>query len=503
MSTTSANQPDPAAPATAPTTAPTTASTTAPAADAAAAHLRDLIDFVVASPSSYHAADVVRRRLVAAGATVVDEAGPFPAAPGAYVVVRGGAVAAWRIPEELSDAPSPGFRIAGSHTDSPGFRLKPNPASWAAGYAQAAVEVYGGPLIGAWTDREIEFAGRVVTRDGAEHLARTGPIARIPQLAIHLNRGVNDQGLKLDKQAHTAPVVALATGPAGASAIADAVARAAGVDAADLAAWDLITCDTQEPRTFGVGGDFLASGRLDNLLSVHASLVAFEQLLADGSAAATASPAGDRGADIPVLVAFDHEEVGSASTTGAAGPFLEDILGRIVNAVGAAASGADSGSGSGATSGAESGSESESASEIRGRWFRRSSCLSVDGAHAVHPNYVGEHEPGHLPRLDGGPVVKINANQRYATDAVTQALFERVTAAAGERIGETIPVQYFVSSNAKPCGSTIGPITATRLGIPTADVGAAMLSMHSPREMCGVRDPWWLAEILRSYWDGH
>ena len=516
MSNTSAHQSDSTRPAADPAANPATDR----AADPAAAHLRDLIEFVVASPSSYHAADVVRRRLVAAGATVVDEAGPFPTGPGAYVVVRGGAVAAWRVPEALSDAAAPGFRIAGSHTDSPGFRLKPNPASWTLGYAQAAVEVYGGPLIGAWTDREIEFAGRVVTRDGAEHLARTGPIARIPQLAIHLNRGVNDQGLKLDKQAHTAPVVALADGPAGTGAIAAAIARSAGVDVADLVAWDLITCDTQEPRTFGIDGDFLASGRLDNLLSVHASLVAFEQLLAyDGTSGDSAgkTSAGDSATDIPatdipVLVAFDHEEVGSASTTGAAGPFLEDILGRIVGAAVNATVNPTRGATAGATRGAnpsgtddgESGSVApESESEARGRWFRRSSCLSVDGAHAVHPNYAGDHEPGHLPRLDGGPVVKVNANQRYATDAVTQALFERVTAAAGERIGETIPVQYFVSSNAKPCGSTIGPITATRLGIPTVDVGAAMLSMHSPREMCGVRDPWWLAEILRSYWSGH
>lgn len=453
-----------------------TEQTTAPSPDRAAdAHLRDLIGFIMASPSSYHAADVVRRRLVAAGATVVDEADPFPSEPGAYVVVRGGAVAAWIVPDGRDGASAPGFRIVGSHTDSPGFRLKPNPGAAAAGYAQAAVEVYGGPLIGAWTDREIEFAGRVVTRDGAEHLARTGPVARIPQLAIHLNRGVNEEGLKLDKQAHTAPVIGLAGAAAPAAAIRRAVAASAGVDAGDLVAWDLITCDTQEPRTFGVDNEFLAAGRLDNLLSVHASLVAFETLLADGPAAGTGGSTG--GADIPMLVAFDHEEVGSASTTGAAGPFLEDVLTRIAAAAGASA-------------------------EDTRRRFRRSSCLSADGAHAVHPNYAADHEPGHLPELDGGPVVKLNANQRYATDAVTQALLERVAAAAGERIGEPVPVQYFVSSNRKPCGSTIGPITATRLGIPTVDVGAAMLSMHSPREMCGVRDPWWLAEVIASYWAG-
>ena len=459
--------------------------------------MADLMDFVVASPSSYHAAAEVARRLVAAGATLVDEADAWPSAPGAYVLVRGGAAVAWVVPEGAAGpdaAEGAAFRIVGSHTDSPGFRVKPNPDAGAAGYAQVAVEVYGGPLLGAWTDREIEFAGRVVTRDGRVHLARTGPVARIPQLAIHLNRGVNDEGLKLDRQRHTTPVIGYA-GDAGAftAMLADAAnttnaADAVGespdspVSADDVVAWDLITCDTQPPRTFGVRGEFLSCGRLDNLLSVHASLVAFEHLLADGpasssSASSSADATTDSGRDIPVLVAFDHEEVGSASTTGAAGPLLEDVLRRI-----AAAAGAD-----------EDGMQ---------RMFRRSTCISADGAHAVHPNYVGEHEPGHWPMLDGGPVLKINANQRYATDAVGQGMFERVTAAASREAGETIPVQYFVSSNQKPCGSTIGPITATRLGISTVDVGAAMLSMHSPREMCGIKDPWWLARIIGAYWTG-
>ena len=296
-------------------------------------------------------------RLVAAGATRIEESDAWPSAPGAYVLVRGGAAVAWVVPEEVgraggddrtggasetAAADSAAFRIVGSHTDSPGFRVKPNPNTGAAGYAQVAVEVYGGPLLGAWTDREIEFAGRVVTRDGGVHLARTGPVARIPQLAIHLNRGVNDQGLKLDKQLHTTPVSGYSGGArAFTRMLADAVNRGAanadgadgapegaGVTAEDLVAWDLITCDTQPPRPFGVADEFLACGRLDNLLSVHASLVAFEQLLHDGPSAASATAADDGVADIPVFVAFDHEEVGSASTTGAAGPLLEDVLRR-------------------------------------------------------------------------------------------------------------------------------------------------------------------------------
>ncbi len=433
-------------------------------------YIDDLIEFVAASPSSYHAAAEVARRLRAAGATEISETDQWPSAPGTYVMRRDGAAVAWIVPEGNLDSAEAAFGIVGSHTDSPGFRVKPHPQTSAVGYRQVAVEIYGGALLGAWTDREIEFAGRVVDRSGKVHLVRTGPIARIPQLAIHLNRTVNAEGLKLDPQRHTAPVIALENALNPATGILDVLADRAGVPAEDLVAWDLISADTQRPAIFGAQRDFLASGRLDNLLSVHASLVAFEHLLADGSQHQSL-----KAGLIPLMVAFDHEEVGSASTTGAAGPLLSDVLARISTAAGFS-------------------------EEQRAQVYRRSVCLSADGAHAVHPNYVGEHEPGHHPVLDGGPVVKLNANQRYATDAVGQALVARLAAEASKRTGEEIPVQYFVSSNQQPCGSTIGPITATRIGIQTVDLGAAMLSMHSPREMCGVRDPKWLSDVLLSLW---
>lgn len=432
-------------------------------------HVEDFIGFVHASPSSYHAAVEVVRRLVSAGATEIDEAGQWPSDPGAYVMKRGGAAVAWVVPDLAAtsgEGSVRGFRVVGSHTDSPGFRVKPHPSTSAAGFAQLAVEVYGGALLASWTDRELEFAGRVVSRDGSEHLVRTGPIARIPQLAIHLNRGVNDDGLKLHAQNETTPIFAMTD--SGVDAL-QLIANSAKLGREDIVAWDLYSCDTQVPRVFGAHGEFLASGRIDNLLSVHSSLVAFESLLTSRDANTLNH--------IPVMVAFDHEEVGSASTTGAAGPLLHDVLSRI-----AAARGCDV--------------------EGTQQMYRRSVCLSVDGAHAVHPNYVGEHEPGHHPAINGGPVIKLNANQRYATNAVTQAVVERAIADASQRIGEEIPVQYFVSANHKPCGSTIGPITATRLGIETVDIGAAMLSMHSAREMCGTRDPLWLAELTTSFWQG-
>ena len=429
---------------------------------AALSHVEDLIDFVAASPSSFHAAQQVVDRLSAAGATVVDEHEQWPSEPGAYVLRRDGAAVAWIVPETPA-ADFTGFRIVGSHTDSPGFRVKPNARTSAAGYAQVAVEVYGGALLGSWTDREIEFAGRVIDKSGNEHLARTGPVARIPQLAIHLNRAVNEEGLKLHRQNHTAPIIGLDTFGTDVHQI---IANAAGLSIDDIVAWDLISFDTQQPRTFGAHDEFLASGRLDNLLSVHSSLVAFETLLRQNWSTSTT---------IPVMVAFDHEEVGSASTTGAAGPLLADVLSRI-----AAATGADL--------------------ERTQQLYRGSICLSADGAHGVHPNYAGEHEPGHQPELNAGPVVKINANQRYATTAVGQAEVVRIAAETSKRIGQEVPVQYFVSANHKPCGSTIGPITATRLGIDTIDIGAAMVSMHSAREMCGTIDPWWLAELTVDFW---
>lgn len=410
-------------------------------------HLNDLAGFVQDSPSSFHAAEKVARRLEDAGALRVDESLPYPSEPGAYVVVRDGAVAAWVVPEN----PAGAFRIVGSHTDSPGFRLKPNPQDSSVGYVRAQVEVYGGVLLNAWLDREIEFAGRVVDGNGKGRLVRTGPVGRIPQLAIHLDRAVTSEGLKLDKQRHTAPLLGLA-GDVRDSFGADAVA------------WDLISADTQPPREFGLNGEFFASGRLDNLMSVHASLVAFEGLLHDAHLDS-----------IPLLIANDHEEVGSATATGAAGPMLEEILDRIGIALGHDA-------------------------DQRHRALGESICVSADGAHAVHPNYPGEHDPGHHPHLNVGPVVKINANQRYATDAVGQALWTRWTRQAAEKTGQYIEVQTFVSANHKPCGSTIGPITATRLGIRTIDVGAPMLSMHSAREMTGSLDPWMLRAVLTEFW---
>jgi aspartyl aminopeptidase len=422
---------------------------------AAHRHALDLGRFVVASPSSFHAAHEGARRLGEAGFRVLAETEEWPTTPGGYAVVRDGALIAWVVPDGAG--PLTPFRILGAHTDSPSFKLKPKPTAGANGWLQAGVEVYGGPMLNSWLDRELRLAGRLVTVDGDEHLVATVPLLRFPQLAIHLDRAVND-GLKLDKQRHMNPVWGLGD-PSQADLLAF-VAREAGVDAARVGGYDLVVVDAQEPAVFGAEDEFLASGRLDNLSSVHAGVTALARVLETARETA-----------IPVLAAFDHEEVGSATRSGASGPFLEDVLARIGDGLGASAT-------------------------DRRRTFAGSWHVSADAGHAIHPNYPEKHDPVNRPVLNGGPLLKINAQQRYATDAAGAALWARLCAEA------EVPYQEFVSNNDVPCGSTIGPLTATRLGIRTVDVGVPLLSMHSARELAGVQDPWRLALVAERFFAG-
>ncbi|MGK9148421.1 M18 family aminopeptidase [Plantibacter flavus] len=421
------------------------------------AHISDLADFIVASPTSYHAVAESARRLEAAGFSRREETASWDAAAGRFFVEREGAIIAWVQPADAV-ATTP-FRILGSHTDSPSFKLKPKPTIGAHGWLQAGVEVYGGPLLNSWLDRELELAGRLVTLDGTVHLVRTGPFLRIPQLAVHLDRGVND-GLVLDRQRHLQPVYGV--GELSQADVLAHLASIAGIDAAEIAGYDILVADTQEPRRFGLDGTLFAAGRMDNLTSVHAGLTA---VIAGAEAAAESTE------HITVFAAFDHEELGSASTSGASGPFLDDVLTRIGVALGAGAS--------------------ERLQAYAGSW-----CLSADAGHAIHPNYPERHDPANRPVAGGGPLLKINANQRYATDALGAALWARCCAAAG------VPSQDFVSNNTVPCGSTIGPLTATRLGIRTVDVGTPLLSMHSARELCHIDDPAALSEAVRAFFAG-
>ncbi|BCW21106.1 M18 family aminopeptidase [Arthrobacter sp. NtRootA9] len=423
----------------------------------AADHIQDLGAYVSASPSSFHAAHEAGRRLAEAGFVWLDELQPWDGGPGSFFIIRDGALIAWVVPEHAG--PTTGFHILGAHTDSPSFKLKPKPTTGAYGWLQAGVEVYGGPLLNSWLDRELQLAGRLVLRDGTEHLAATGPLLRFPQLAIHLDRAVND-GLTLDKQRHMNPVWGLGN-PADFDVLRVLASSVEGtaLDPALIGGYDVVIADTQAPAVFGGSGEFFASGRLDNLSSAHAGLSAL---------IAHAGSSLPEDAPIAVLAAFDHEEIGSNSRSGACGPILEDVLVRISDGLGATVS-------------------------QRRQALAASFCVSADAGHAVHPNYAERHDPANHPVLNGGPLLKINANQRYATDAPGAALWARLCGEAG------VPYQEFVSNNAIPCGSTIGPLTATRLGIRTVDVGVALLSMHSARELCGVEDPLRLASVAELF----
>lgn len=413
--------------------------------------LDDLRAYLDASPSPFHAATNAARRLDAAGFTAVSDTAGWSSLPHDGYVVRDGGVVAWRTPTDA--APTTGFRLAGAHTDSPCLRVKPNPDGGGLGWKQLNVEVYGGMLNNSWLDRDLGIAGRLTMADGTSVLVDVSrPIARVPQLAVHLDRGVND-GLKLDPQQHLQPVWGV--GAAETGGFRRWVAGEAGCDVP--AFWELCLYDVQPAAVLGADASLLASGRLDNLLSCWAALDALLH----------ASPTDA----IAMIVLNDHEEVGSSSTTGAGGPLLERVLERHVLARG--------------------GHRDDLL-----RALASSTCVSADNAHAVHPNYPERHDPEHRPIVNAGPAIKVNSNQRYATSSTTAAAFGRACEVAG------VPHQMFVSHNNMPCGSTIGPITATRLGIDTVDVGVPQLSMHSARELCGADDPLHLAAALRAHFGG-
>jgi aspartyl aminopeptidase len=399
---------------------------------------RDLCAYLDASPSPYHAVLETIRRLEAVGFTRLREEDAWQVQPGdaRYVTRADSSIVAFRVGER---APvESGFRIVGAHTDSPNFRLKPQPACGKEGYAQLGIEVYGGVLLYTWLDRDLGIAGRIVVEEPDGQLSRRvvrlhQPIARVSSLAIHLDREVNDKGLQLNKQNHLSPMIGLGDGGL------DKLLAAFDVEASRVRGFDLGLYDLT-PATLGGQDDaFVFSARLDNLASCHAATSA---LVSAKTAAAT-----------QVIALFDHEEVGSGSAQGADGPFLRDVLLRL---------------------------SGDHASLLRA--IAHSFCISADMAHAVHPNYADKHEGKHMPRIGKGPVVKTNVQQRYATDGATGARFRALCRAAD------VPVQDFVTRTDLACGSTIGPITAAQLGVATVDVGNPMLSMHSIREMCGAAD---------------
>ena len=432
--------------------------------------VQGLLDFIRRAPTPFHAVSVMASMLEAAGFSALCEKDDWPlhqAEPGGryYVIRNDSSIVAFRLNQPLATS---GMRMLGAHTDSPCLKVKPRPEVRKHGYLQLGVEVYGGALLSPWFDRDLSLAGRVSVLNEQEQIEQRlidweQPIAVIPSLAIHLDRQANENR-SINKQQHLPPVLMkLPDDEAGVSfhaLLLQQLNQDCTQGAADCPAhravrvldYELGFYDMQPPAITGLQGEFISAARLDNLLSCYTSLMA----LID-----------DQGADNVLLVCTDHEEVGSVSAAGAQGSLLKSVLLRLC--------------------------ESEAAFA---RMIASSLMVSVDNAHAVHPNYADKHECNHGPVMNGGPVIKTNANQRYASNSETSALFKHCCARAD------VPVQSFVVRSDMACGSTIGPITAGLLGVRTVDVGVPTLAMHSIRELAGSLDAHYLYRVLRCYFDG-
>lgn len=420
-------------------------------------YLTDLFTFLNRSPTAFHAVAECAARLGGRGFHRLFESDCWrDLAPGDYFVTRGDASL---IAFTLTARPHGGLhlRMAGAHTDSPGLKIKPNPIEVRHGCVQLGVEVYGGALLAPWFDRDLSLAGRVswCLENGSLHCSLIDfqePVACIPSLAIHLDREVNSKRT-IDKQTDLVPLCMLSPegkAPAFRELIhTQLVRQTPEARDARILDCDLYLYDTQPPVRLGIDGAMIAGPRLDNLLSCHALLTALFE-------------SGQRRDCLIAL--HDHEEAGSLSAVGAQGPFLRHILERLFPEA-----------------------------EQRQRVIGQSLFLSADNAHAVHPNFAGRHDPAHLPQMNQGPVIKINANQRYATTGLTAALFRRFCEQAG------VPCQEFVMRNDLACGSTIGPLTAAEIGVPTVDVGVPQLAMHSVRELAGSLDGWYLTRATAAF----
>ena len=409
---------------------------------------QDLINFLNSSPTPFHAVQSMKDELSAAGFTELSEVDKWEVRPGRYFVTRNASsIIAFNLGTEL--LAESGIRLVGAHTDSPCLKVKPKPDRLKQGYHQLGVEVYGGVLLNPWFDRDLSLAGRITYATSAGQVASKlvnfkDPIAVIPSLAIHLDREANNNR-KVNPETDMSPILLQQTDSFSLQSLLEE-----HLEGGELLATDLFFYDTNPAAIIGQNSEFLASARLDNLLSCFTGMK---------------SLIGADNACTSLLVCNDHEEVGSASIAGAEGTFLRDVLERITEP-----------------------------GESRYRTFSRSLLVSTDNAHGVHPNYADKHESNHGPLLNQGPAIKYNANQRYATNSETAGYFKALCQK------NQIPVQEFVNRADMACGSTIGPITAKEIGIRTLDVGAPTFAMHSIRELAGTDDAHGLMKVLTSFY---
>ena len=428
-----------------------------------------LIDFIKNSPTPFHAVEIMAQILERHGFKQLDEADQWTINNGQhgeryYVTRNDSSIIAFHLNQSLLEN---GMRMVGAHTDSPCLKVKPNPEIINNNYLQLGVEVYGGALLNPWFDRDLSLAGRVsyLNEDGAiDHqlIDLEKAIAIIPSLAIHLDKEANDNR-SVNKQKHLPPIM-MKLPKNDADTKADFKAMLLKLinvknDSADVKqaraekvlSHELSFYDVQPPAVIGLHDDFIASARLDNLLSCYTGLMA---LIAND------------GKQNTLLVCNDHEEVGSMSAAGAQGPFLKSVLERLC--------------------------END---ENTARMIANSIMISADNAHGVHPNYEDKHDGNHGPILNNGPVIKVNANQRYASNSQTGALFEHLCELAD------VPVQSFVVRSDMACGSTIGPITASEIGVKTVDVGVPTFAMHSIRELAGRWDAFYLYRVMKQFFN--
>lgn len=418
-----------------------------------------LCDFLDTSPTPFHAVTTMNVRLEASGFKHLDERDSWrDLIPGRYFVTRNdSSVIAFTLPEQ--DLADIGFKMMGAHTDSPCLKVKPQPEKVTQGLFQLGVEVYGGALLNPWFDRDLSMAGRVSYLDSEQNLLHTlvdfkKAIASIPSLAIHLDPDAN-KNRTVNAQQHLPPILMQGAKDEGVNFRTllqrQLLAQTPDLDISIVLDYEISLYDTQGAAITGFNDDFISSARLDNLLSCFVGL---EAILNSSLEQAN------------VLVCSDHEEVGSQSSSGAQGPFLESVLLRLCND-----------------------------SEHYLRTIQQSLMVSVDNAHAIHPNFADKHDAEHGPKLNQGPVIKTNANQRYATNSETSAIFRQLCSQVN------VPVQDFVVRSDMGCGSTIGPITASSLGVRTLDVGLPSYAMHSIRELAGSQDAYQLSLVMTQFYN--
>lgn len=428
-------------------------------------HAYALLDFIQGSPSPFHAVQTTKDQLVPAGfkeLKLEDKWTLFPG--GKYVVSRNDSALIAFVLGEGSPEDS-GFHIIGTHTDSPTFRLKPSPIIRVEGkYIKLNVETYGGPILNTWLDRPLSLAGRVILNGKSPYHPKSvlfqspSPLLVIPNLAIHLNRKVNE-GVELNKQKDLLPLLGMIEeGLVKEDALIKHLSELIHVTPEEIIDFDLVLYEYESGSIIGLNQEFISSSRLDDLAMVHAGTWAIAKAEGNRSTA--------------VLACFDHEEVGSTSKQGAASPFLSTVLERIMVALG----------------------------KDREEYFQalaHSFMISADMAHALHPNVGEKHDPVNKPALNGGPVIKLSANMSYTSDAESATVFKSLCSEA------RIPVQMFVNRSDERGGSTIGPISTTHLDIRSVDVGNPLLAMHSIRELGGVKDHLAMSKVFKVFYSNN